>query len=57
MRSKLKVDPKGVTFMQKHLALSTLAIAVFSGLPALAADGGTLNDAERHFLIEQMEMS
>lgn len=43
--------------MKKHLALSVLAIAVFSGLPALAADGGALTDSERAFLIEQMEIS
>ena len=43
--------------MKKHLALSAFAIAVFSGAPALAADGGTLSDSERTFLIEQMEMS
>ena len=43
--------------MQKQLVLSVLAISVLSAAPALAADGGTLNDSERAFLIEQMEMS
>jgi len=43
--------------MKKHLALSVLALSVFAAIPALAADGGALNDAERAFLIEQMEMS
>jgi uncharacterized damage-inducible protein DinB len=57
MRSKLKVNRKGVRFMKKQLALSVLAISVFSAVPALAADGGALSDAERTFLIEQMEMS
>jgi DinB superfamily len=43
--------------MQKRLVLSALAISVLAAAPAMAADGGTLNDAERAFLIEQMEMS
>jgi DinB superfamily len=43
--------------MQKQLVLSALAISVLSVAPAMAADGGTLNDGERAFLIEQMEMS
>jgi len=43
--------------MQRHLALSVLAISAFAAVPALAADGGALSDSERSFLIEQMEMS
>lgn len=43
--------------MQKRLAASVLAISIFAATPALAADGGALSDAERAFLIEQMEMS
>src|ERR1035438_295913 len=43
--------------MQKRAVLSVLAISVLSVVPAMAADGGTLNDAERAFLIEQMEVS
>ncbi len=43
--------------MHKRAVLSVLAISVLSVVPAMAADGGTLSDAERHFLIEQMEMS
>lgn len=43
--------------MQKQLVLSVLAISVLSAAPAMAADDGALNDAERGFLIEQMEMS
>jgi hypothetical protein len=43
--------------MQKQLVLSAFAISVLSVAPAMAADGGTLNDGERAFLIEQMEMS
>ena len=43
--------------MHKRAILSVLAISVLSVAPAMAADGGTLNDAERAFLIEQMEMS
>jgi DinB family protein len=43
--------------MHKRAVLSVLAISVLSVVPAMAADGGTLNDAERAFLIEQMEMS
>jgi hypothetical protein len=43
--------------MKKQLALSVLALSIFVAVPALAADGGTLSDAERAFLIEQMEMS
>ncbi len=42
--------------MKKHVALSMLAISAFA-VPAMAADGGALNDSERAFLIEQMEMS
>jgi uncharacterized damage-inducible protein DinB len=56
-RRILKVNPEGVRFMKKHLALSVLAISVFAATPAMAADGGTLTDSERAFLIEQMEMS
>jgi uncharacterized damage-inducible protein DinB len=43
--------------MHKKLALSVLAISVLAAAPAMAADGGTLSDSERAFLIEQMEMS
>ncbi len=43
--------------MHKNLALSVLAISVLAAVPAVAADGGALNDSERAFLIEQMEMS
>jgi hypothetical protein len=43
--------------MTKPAVFSILAISVLSVLPAIAADSGTLNDAERAFLIEQMEMS
>ncbi|MGA3187593.1 MAG: DinB family protein [Bryobacteraceae bacterium] len=43
--------------MQKQLMVSVLAISVLAAAPAMAADGGALNDAERAFLIEQMEMS
>jgi hypothetical protein len=57
VRSKIKVNRKGVRFMKKQLALPVLALSVFAAIPALAADGGALSDAERTFLIEQMEMS
>jgi uncharacterized damage-inducible protein DinB len=43
--------------MQKRAVLSVLAISILSVVPAMAADSGALNDAERAFLIEQMEMS
>jgi uncharacterized damage-inducible protein DinB len=43
--------------MRKQLAVSVLTIAFLSAVPAMAADGGTLSDSERAFLIEQMEMS
>jgi uncharacterized damage-inducible protein DinB len=43
--------------MQKQAVLSVLAISILAAVPAMAADGGAMNDAERHFLIEQMEMS
>jgi hypothetical protein len=43
--------------MRKKLAVSVLTIAFLSAVPAMAADGGALTDAERAFLIEQMEMS
>jgi uncharacterized damage-inducible protein DinB len=43
--------------MHKKLALSVLAISVLAAAPVMAADGGALNDSERAFLIEQMEMS
>jgi uncharacterized damage-inducible protein DinB len=43
--------------MHKRIVFSTLALAVFAVAPAMAADGGALNDSERAFLIEQMEMS
>jgi len=43
--------------MRKRVIFSVLAMSVLSILPAMAADGGTLSDAERSFLIEQMEIS
>ena len=43
--------------MHKRAVLSVLAISFLSVAPVMAADGGTLNDAERAFLIEQMEIS
>jgi hypothetical protein len=43
--------------MRKKLAVSVLTIAFLSAIHAMAADGGTLSDSERAFLIEQMEMS
>jgi len=43
--------------MRKRAVLSILAMSVLSVVPAMAADGGALTDAERAFLIEQMEMS
>src|SRR5580693_2619810 len=43
--------------MHKRAVLSVLAISILAAVPAMAADGGTLSDAERHFLIEQMEIS
>jgi uncharacterized damage-inducible protein DinB len=44
-------------FMQKHAILSLLAVSVLAVAPARAADSGALNDSERAFLIEQMELS
>jgi DinB superfamily len=43
--------------MHKTAVFSVLAISVLGIAPAMAADGGALTDGERHFLIEQMEMS
>jgi hypothetical protein len=43
--------------MRKHTLLSAMAISVLAIAPAMAADGGTLSDSERAFLIDQMEMS
>jgi len=43
--------------MRKRAILSVLGTLVLAAAPAMAADSGTLNDAERAFLIEQMEMS
>src|SRR5580692_8335540 len=43
--------------MRKQAVFSVLALSVLAMTPAMAADGGTLNDSERAFLIEQMEMS
>lgn len=43
--------------MKKHVVLSVLAISVLTAIPALADEGGSLNNSERAFLIEQMEMS
>jgi hypothetical protein len=43
--------------MYKIAVLSVLAMSFLSVAPAMAADSGALTDAERAFLIEQMEMS
>jgi DinB superfamily len=43
--------------MHKRRVLSALVISILAAAPAMAADGGALSDAERAFLIEQMEMS
>src|SRR5271170_5704811 len=43
--------------MQKRVILSVVAASILSVVPAMAADGGALSDAERAFLIEQMEIS
>jgi hypothetical protein len=43
--------------MHKHGVFSVLAISALAIAPAVAADGGALNDKERAFLIEQMEIS
>jgi len=43
--------------MRKRAIVSVLAASVLCVIPAMAADGGTLNDTERAFPIEQMEMS
>lgn len=43
--------------MQKRAIFTVAAMSILSMAPAMAADGGTLSDAERGFLIEQMEMS
>ncbi len=43
--------------MRKSMVISVLAASVLSVAPMMAADGGALNDAERAYLIEQMEMS
>jgi hypothetical protein len=43
--------------MHKRAVLSVLALSILSVVPAMAADGGTLSDSERAFLVEQMEMS
>jgi hypothetical protein len=43
--------------MQRQVVLSVLAISVLAAAPEIATDGGTLNDSERAFLIEQMELS
>ncbi len=44
--------------MQKQVVLSAFAISILAAVPAMAAaDSGALNDAERAFLIEQMEIS
>jgi len=34
-----------------------MAVSILAVAPVMAADGGSLNDAERAFLIDQMEMS
>src|SRR5258708_4161489 len=43
--------------MHKRVVFSVLAISALAIAPAMAADGGALNDKERAFLIEQMEIS
>jgi hypothetical protein len=43
--------------MRKLSLFSALAVSIFAAVPAMAADGGTLTDSERSFLVEQMEMS
>ena len=48
--------------MRKNLALSLLTMSVLVAVPAMAAaplieDGGAMSDAERSFLIDQMEAS
>jgi hypothetical protein len=43
--------------MNKKTMFSMLAVSVLAVAPAMAADGGTLSDSERAFLIEQMEIS
>jgi hypothetical protein len=43
--------------MFKNAIFSALVISGVAMAPAMAADGGALNDAERSFLIEQMQMS
>ena len=48
--------------MRKNLALSLLTMSILAAVPAMAAapvmaDGGAMTDAERSFLIDQMEAS
>jgi hypothetical protein len=43
--------------MHKRVVLSVLAMSALAVMRAMAADGGAMNDGERAFLIEQMEMS
>lgn len=43
--------------MNKRTIVSALAVSILAVAPAMAADSGAMNDAERAFLIEQMEMS
>src|SRR5450631_4636305 len=45
------------TLMRKKLALSLLTSSILAAVPAMAADGGAMSDAERSFLIDQMEAS
>src|SRR5271154_4170814 len=51
------VSRKGVRSMQNAALSGLLALSVLAVAPAMAADTGVLNDSERAFLIEQMEMS
>jgi hypothetical protein len=43
--------------MCKRTVISMVAMSLLAVAPAMAADGGQLNDSERAFLIEQMEIS
>jgi hypothetical protein len=43
--------------MRKLSLFSVLVVSILAVAPAMAADGGSLSDSERAFLIDQMEMS
>jgi hypothetical protein len=43
--------------MNRRTLFSAMAISILAIAPVMAADGGSLSDAERAFLIDQMEMS